>query len=269
MMVNNYSMDSKDSALKKIRNADQLRLFLDYDGTLADFAQTPDEIYPDRQLIDLLNELVKQPSIQVAVISGRRLEHIRSLIPLQGILLAGTYGIEIQDPSGEQIDRVSFEQIRPTLDQIKPQWRDLIRASQDIYLEDKGWSLALHAKFLDQEQAVEILDQAREIIQQEDVPAELFRVLGGHKFLEVAPRLANKGITIHYLINNIPLNGELPVYIGDDDKDEEAFEVILEYSGVAIKVDSQPGGNTVAQMHLESPQAVRRFLASLVKTSTD
>jgi len=254
---------SSTITLDEIRNAENLRLFLDYDGTLADFAPTPDEIFPDQQLIDLLKKLSAHPGIQLAVISGRRLDHIRKLIPLQGILLAGTYGIEILEPSGKPIHRVSFASIRPALEDIKPRWLELVRTHPEIYLEDKGWALALHAKYLDSDNAVKVLEQARKFTMADDFPTELFRVLGGHKFLEVAPRLANKGSTMRFLLNRSPLNGFLPIYIGDDDKDEEAFKVIIENSGVAIKVGLQSQA-TIAQLRLESPQAVRKFLASLL-----
>lgn len=75
--------------------------------------------------------------------------------------------------------------------------------------------------------------------------------------------LANKGLTLRYLISRDPLAGALPVYIGDDDKDEEAFEVILQYDGVAIKVDSQ-SGETIAQVIIDSPKSLRKFLISLI-----
>ena len=52
--INNHSAKE---ALQRVMDADKLRLFLDYDGTLADFAPTPDEVYPDPELIDLLNRL--------------------------------------------------------------------------------------------------------------------------------------------------------------------------------------------------------------------
>lgn len=256
-------INGSTKALKKIQLAAQLRIFLDYDGTLAEFAPTPDDIRPDSEIIDLLDRLNNHPRLQLAVVSGRRLNHICALIPVPGILLTGTYGIEILDPSGTQIDRVDFKTIRPTLDRLKPQWQELTHTHQDFYLEDKGWSLALHAKLADGETAKEILNQARMVIEQADLPPNLFRILGGHKFLEVAPRLANKGLTVRYLISRYPLEGALPVYIGDDDKDEEAFEVIMQNSGVAIKVCS-PSCKTIAQLRLDSPHTVRQFLVSLL-----
>jgi trehalose 6-phosphate phosphatase len=256
-------INGSNKIVEQIEDAAKLRIFLDYDGTLAEFAPTPDEIHPDPELIDLLDRLNNHQRLKVAIISGRRLSHIRTLIPLPGILLAGTYGIELLDPSGTEIDRVNFEEIRPNLDRIKPRWLELIHPHRDFYLEDKGWSLALHAKFVDGETAIETLNQARKVIDRVDLPRDLFRILGGHKFLEVAPRLANKGNTVRYLISRYPLEGALPIYIGDDDKDEEAFEVVIQNNGIPIKVCSR-SNDTKAQLRLDSPNAVRQFLSSLL-----
>jgi len=255
------NISGPEDYLAKIQNAEKLRLFLDYDGTLADFAPTPDDIYPDPQLISLIDQLKKNPKINVSVISGRRLSHIQKLIPLSGILLAGTYGIEILLPDGQQIDRVQYQKTRPLLDEIKPKWIELIKRHSDFYLEDKRWSLALHAKDVEDLTAENILSQARYLLRDIHGVSTTFRILKGHKFLEIAPLLANKGITVEYLLNQLP-NHALPVYIGDDDKDEEAFEKIVEYQGVAIKVCGYRC-KTKAQLRITDPQEVRQFLASL------
>jgi trehalose 6-phosphate phosphatase len=251
------------SALKQIHAAAKLRLFLDYDGTLAEFARTPDDIHPDPELIDLLERLKNHHRFQIAVISGRRLSHIRSLIPIPGILLAGTYGIELWEPSGTRIDRLEFDSIRPVLDRIKPHWKELIRPYPNFYLEDKGWTLALHAKFVDPEIAEDTLNEARRIIDQDEVTPDLFRILGGYKFLEIAPKLANKGLTVQYLISRYPLEGALPIYLGDDDKDEEAFEVIKQDAGIAILV-SETKKESAALLRLTNPECARHWLKSLI-----
>lgn len=46
-------------------------LFLDYDGTLADFAPTPEHVNPDPDVVELLRSLSQDPRLRVAVVSGR------------------------------------------------------------------------------------------------------------------------------------------------------------------------------------------------------
>jgi trehalose-phosphatase len=89
-----------------------------------------------------------------------------------------------------------------------------------------------------------------------------FRVLGGHRFLEIGPKLAHKGLTVAYLLENYPWHGALPVYVGDDDKDEEAFGVIQAHAGSAILV-ARASRKTGADFRLESPQVVRHWLEGL------
>ncbi len=245
----------------RLTQAGRVWLFLDYDGTLADFAPTPEHVNPDDEVVALLSELVRYPSLRVAVISGRRLSHVQALVPVSDVLLAGTYGVELRMPGGDRIDRVEYGEIRPVLEAVKPRWSQLIANRQGFFLEDKGWALALHARFADDDAAGAVLAEAREIAVRAMDP-DLFRVLGGHKFLEIGPRLAHKGRTVEYLMDRYPWPGALPVYVGDDDKDEEAFGVIQARGGVAIVVASEPAASR-ADYRLESPRLVRRWLRAL------
>jgi trehalose-phosphatase len=247
---------------------EHLRLFLDYDGTLAELAPTPDHVEPSQELVGLLGRLARDPRIQVTIISGRRLSHVQTLVPVPGILLAGTYGIELQTPEGARIDRLAYDAVRPTLTEIKPQWASLIASRKGFFLEDKGWSLALHARFADSQEAEAVLAEARSVAtaakRTRPASSGLFRLLGGHKFLEIGPRLAHKGRTVEYLLARWPWPGAQILYLGDDDKDEEAFDVIQTHGGLAIVVSREPR-ETQADFRLESPAHTRRWLGELLR----
>jgi len=245
----------------RIGEAERLQLFLDYDGTLADFAPTPEHVEPEPEVIALLTELARHPRIRVTVISGRRLGHVEKLLPLPGVLLAGTYGIELLLPSGERVDRVPHEDVRPVLEAIKPRWTELIADREGFFLEDKGWALAIHARYAADDAAKEVLETARRIAA-DAASSDLFRILGGHRFLEIGPALAHKGRTVDYLLHRYPWSGALPVYVGDDDKDEEAFSVIHAYGGVAIRVCEKPC-DTEADGRLTTPKDTQQWLRSL------
>lgn len=243
----------------------RLWLFLDYDGTLANFAPTPNHVESNQEIITLVERLSRRPATQVTIISGRRLDHTRMLLPVPGIFLAGTYGIELMTPTGEIIQRVELATIRPVLEAVKLQWAQIISGRKGFFLEDKGWALALHARFANDEEAEHILTQARQTIDGDSL-AGRFRVLGGHKFLEIAPRLASKKETVAYLLSQYPLPKARLLYIGDDDKDEEAFPVIHAHQGVAIKVlqPSQVTSRTEADFFFGSPSETLRWLEGLV-----
>ncbi|HZW02991.1 MAG TPA: trehalose-phosphatase, partial [Anaerolineaceae bacterium] len=176
---------------QKIFSADRIWLFLDYDGTVADFALTPDHIEPDPELIRLIQRLSENPFIRVTMISGRRLEHIRKLLPVQGIWLAGTYGIEFQQPEGVEGYLIPYQEVRPIIEAVKPKLEDILSGKEGFYLEDKGWALAIHARFADDRQAAEVLEEARSAMEAVRKPDQ-FRILGGHKFIEIGPRAAHK-----------------------------------------------------------------------------
>jgi trehalose-phosphatase len=256
-----------DLVNKRLAQADRVWLFLDYDGTLVDFAPTPEHVDLDLEVIDVLTRLVQQPDIRIAVVSGRQLGQVRLLLPVPGLLLAGTYGIELQTPDGKHIERVASDTIRPVLDDLKPRWERLIAGREGFFLEDKYWALALHARFAEDDEANIVLEEARHMATEAASGGSL-RLLGGHKFLEIGPRLANKGQTVAYLLDHYPWPDALPVYVGDDDKDEEAFGVIKARGGMAILVAREPR-NTQADCRLESPQAVRHWLQTLETRRTD
>jgi len=246
----------------RLTQAGRIWLFLDYDGTLADFADTPDHVQPDAEIIEILSKLKENPKYRVGIISGRRLSHIQRLVPVEGILLAGTYGIEIWTPDRKLIHRLEFSSIRPTLDAIKPNWERLIADQNIFYLEDKGWTLAIHARFAAESQAKQILTEAR-LIAEQNLKPESFRILGGHKFLEIGPKIADKGLTIDYLFEHFNWEGALPVFIGDDDKDEAAFRKISEHAGIGIVVSPQ-NRKSHAVLRLESPEKVRQWLNTII-----
>lgn len=249
--------------IDRLVHAKRVWLFLDYDGTLAGFAPTPDDILPDPELINLLTRLQQRPDTRLTVISGRRLAHVRALLPTPGLLLAGSYGIEYLSENGEQINRLDYAAIRPHLEKLKPQWAEIIAGRSGYYLEDKGWTLAIHARYADDHEARQLLEHARQA-GSAALPAHIFHLLGGEKFLEIGPHIADKGQTIAYLLEKYPWPEALLVCVGDDDKDEKAFAQINQRGGIAILVSKTPR-QTHAALRLETPASVRQWLKEFTK----
>jgi trehalose 6-phosphate phosphatase len=249
-----------------VAEAERLWLFLDYDGTLVEFRRTPDIIIPDANVIEVIKHLAEKSRLRLAIVSGRPLRDIQKLVPVQGIYLAGTYGIEVQTPEGERIQREDYALIRPYLERLKPQWEEIINEHKGFYLEDKGWSLALHARFAPDQEATRVISNIQHTLDQELITDE-YRLIKHKKFLEVSSAKAHKGKTVSFLLNSFPLPGARLVYIGDDDNDAEAFETIHAFGGIAISVAQyfgyirSSGGDYV----FKSPKAVRKWLEDLTK----
>jgi len=74
--------------------------------------------------------------------------------------------------------------------------------------------------------------------------------------------VTEKGQTAKYLLLRFPWEGALIVYVGDDDKDEKAFEVVKSNGGIPVVVAKEPQ-ETEALYRLASPEAVRQWLEGL------
>ncbi len=253
---------------EQVLAAPRIRLFLDYDGTLAEFAPTPDIIEPDPELADLVTRVAAHPRILASVVSGRRLEHVEKLLPVPGILKAGTYGVEMTLPDGTPLTRVERAIIRPVLDEVKAGWSALLTGRPGYFLEDKDWAIAIHGRHAQDGEEEEVLQVGQaeaeaKLARLAPEIAEQFRILGGYKFVELGPDLANKGKTIAYLLDERPWPNALPLFLGDDDKDEEAFEIIKQRNGMALLVNRTPR-ETHADARVPTPQDARDWLEALL-----
>lgn len=242
----------------------RLWLFLDYDGTLVPIVRTPDEAQPDAQLLDLLGHLATRSRVRTVVLSGRPLSALEELLPVPGFIRAGLYGVEIDIPGEGIVTRARRESIRRVVVQVRDGWALLVRGRSGFLVEDKGLAVALHSRFANPAEAALVIPQAQALVS--SLATEEFRVLGGDRFLEIAPAAAHKGETVEWLFNHISLPDAQSVYFGDDDKDEEAFAVIRKHRGIPIVVGSrQP--HTQALIRLPSHTDVRLWLESIISTN--
>lgn len=240
-------------------------LVLDYDGTLAEFAPTPDTLLPDEELIGIIQRLARHSGkVRLMILSGRRFSHIQTLLPVPGILLAGSYGIEYQSPEGKIDSLFDLQAERPALEKVKNAWAALIEDRRDFYLEDKGYTLALHGSRASDEDARAVISLANQAAAFVSDRTGL-RVLGGYKFLEVAPTIADKGQSLITLLERFPWLDANILYFGDDDKDEKAFAVVRERGGVPVLVSAEPR-ESLAVYRLLNPGEVRRWLTTLANS---
>jgi trehalose 6-phosphate phosphatase len=90
----------------------------------------------------------------------------------------------------------------------------------------------------------------------------------GRKVLEVRPAIAwDKGKAVDYLLNSLGFadsSDVLPIYIGDDRTDEDAFQLLdgMKHS-CGILVSTVPK-STKANLSLRDPSEVQEFLRRLV-----
>ena len=223
-------------------------LFLDFDGTLAPIAATPDGVVVDGDLLTLLGELRDVLQGRLAIVSGRSIVTLRDL-GFADFLLAGTHGLEFAQP-GEQVEAAPR---RPAVDDAEAAFHSFAEDKPGILVERKSISVGLHFRGAPQwgEQAGALAS---------DLAAKLgLAVQPGKMLFELRPGGADKGSAVHTLMARTPMAGGRPLFIGDDVTDEEGFAAAAELGGAGILVG--PPRTTLAAFSLEQVAAVRHYLA--------
>ncbi|HYT78585.1 MAG TPA: trehalose-phosphatase [Actinomycetota bacterium] len=234
-------------------------LFLDYDGTLTPIVDDPARALLPEEARHALRRLAA--TCPVAVISGRDLDDVRALVGLPNLWYAGSHGFDIAGPGGERHQR--NPELVPVLDAAEIELRAAVTSIDGAWVERKRFAVAVHyrqveaARIGDVEEAVKGVAQAH---------PEL-RMTGGKKVFELRPAVPwDKGKALEFLLEVLGLTTEdvLPVYIGDDATDEDAFRV-ARHRGLAIVVRGEDDSRaTAAQYALSDPDQVRMFLEEVV-----
>ncbi len=253
--------------LSHLRNGGGLTLFLDYDGTLVPIAPTPAEALPDAPLLELLTNLAARDTTRTIILSGRPLAELQRMLPVPGLTLCGLYGVEVQIDGQVVLRGPATEGAINQLDQLRMEWTRLVDGRSGFLLEDKGYAVALHARWAEAEDASRVLAAAREQADQ-IIDFGIFRALDGERYFEIAPLAADKGETVEWILNEAPAAMDLPAAFGDDNKDEAAFSAIHRRGGYAIGVDWRyplPG----VDARLNSPAEVRNWLRQFVNLKSE
>jgi trehalose 6-phosphate phosphatase len=87
-------------------------------------------------------------------------------------------------------------------------------------------------------------------------------LMHGEKVVEIRPKGWNKGKAVELIYINYASKNVLPVYIGDDTTDEDAFQVIGN-QGISIFVKNDSNRSTIANYWLKNPDDVLKFLKSI------
>lgn len=230
--------------------------FLDYDGTLTPIVPNPDDALLSDQTKLALEILAKKYT--TAIITGRALAKIKAFIGLDSLFYAGSHGFDIEGPSGVFAHRVA-DDCRPDLECAKQQLRNIVQAYPGATLEDNFLSVSVHYRHVPQSHVPPLQQDV------ERVATELgLRFTNGKKVWELRPNLDwHKGKAVEYLLEKLSLNGPeiLPVYIGDDITDEDAFQTLTKHEGLCVIVASDNVQRTThAALRLSNPQEVRTFL---------
>lgn len=249
-----YLFDRIGKILKRIRTAEGIFFFLDYDGTLTPIVSRPEQAILSEETKALLLALKKNPKFLLAIVSGRSLKDIRKLVELKKIYYIGNHGLEIFTPKNgtkQLVPKEVFHELARIRNRLNSQMKDI----EGVLIEDKGSILTIHYRNVDPKCVPPILMALKQEIKGSKIPL----CLGyGKMVFEIRPQsTANKGTAVLELLNQIDRDEILPLYIGDDQTDEDAFKV-LKRRGITIFVGLS--GNSSAQYYVNDPFEVYQFL---------
>jgi trehalose-phosphatase len=241
-----------DAFWERARRAPHRLLAIDYDGTLAPLCDRPEEAMPLPGMIDVLRPLSRSRLTRVAVVSGRPLLEVASLVPIPDLIFIGEHGWETRRPGGPLMREPLPEEAARALDGLAAAlgaepWAGAV--------ERKRTALRLHTRRLAFAEEVDARHGLRRLFRAHASDAlSLEPVNGG---VEIRARGEDKGTALRVLLGAMP-PGTLPVYLGDDATDEDAFRA-LGGEGVTIRV-GDAGSPTAALHRLGGPHDVLGFL---------
>lgn len=229
-------------------------LFLDVDGTLLEIAETPRGVQVPPALKQLLVTLSFRLEGALALVSGRTLNDLDHLFAPLRFCAAGVHGWERRDVSGHVIR----PQLDPhCLDSARQYLRRFAEAQAGLLLEDKGHALAVHFR-----RVPHLSAEARNAVHAAlERLGNQFVLQAGKCVFEIRPAGCTKGTAIRAFMQQSPFLNRLPIYIGDDLTDEDAFAVVNELGGISIKVGDER--QSLAQHRLPGVRQVLRWLESV------
>jgi trehalose 6-phosphate phosphatase len=224
---------------------------LDFDGTLAPISPHPDDARPLAGADQILRD-VRATGATVAVVTGRSvasLLRVSSFGAIPGIVIYGTHGAERW-----QADELRAPAPPPGLDELRLSLPKLLTSiGPDLWIEDKGLSLVIHARLTaEPERALEIL---RAPVGEAAAAAGL-GVRPGKEVLEICIPGIDKGTAIRELVSDDPAAA---FYAGDDLGDLPAIHEVNAWAGrsgrptLTVGVSSRAGGPIADQTDVTVP----------------
>ncbi len=259
-----YLFNDWEGVARKIDN-NKLVVFLDFDGTLAPIVSTPKKAILPEAAKKLLVEMSEDPNIKLAFISGRQIEDIKRKINIKNAVYSGNHGFELEGP------KIKFEpffssQYRRVVDRIKSDLEKKIAHIQGVFLEDKGVILGLHYRQADKKDIAELKTIFREAVIS-DLTSHKIRVTQGKMVFEIRPPVEwDKGKIVLWLLAKRYFafggNNSLPIYIGDDETDEDAFKALRDQA-ITIRVGDSKA--SAAQYYLNDVKQVHNLLSRIAE----
>ncbi|WP_257389558.1 trehalose-phosphatase, partial [Tahibacter caeni] len=224
-------------------------LFLDLDGTLCGYRDDPADVALTPRLRALLARLAARLDGAVCILSGRSAADLQRLLdglPLPQVAEHGGAGIAELDAG-----------YRVQLDAVEAALREIAAANPGTWVERKPSSCVLHYRA-----AAGRAECLRTAVMPLLPAHPALRLLQGVFVYEFAARGRDKGTALTAQMQRAPFAGRVPVAVGDDVTDEDAFAAAAALQGFGVAVG--PRVSASARFGLADADAVEEWIAGLV-----
>ncbi len=255
----NKLLSSQDHAkiVASAKRAAHRMIFLDYDGTLMPFVDSPDAASskPTTRLMRLLTDLSTLPNTDLCIVSGRSREALQSWFKKLPITLVAEHGAWVRQHGEWAQGLFSFQQYKKVL---LPILEHFAERTPGAIIEEKNFALVWHYRNVTPE-----LAYARNASLRHELALVLadtdIGVFSGSKILEIKPREIQKGAAVGELLaNNKP---DFILCAGDDYTDEDMFTSVPE-EAITIKIGQK---ETAARFQSASIKELRKLLEDIAK----
>ncbi|CAI0546683.1 unnamed protein product [Linum tenue] len=256
--------------MMKVAKGKKIVVFLDYDGTLSPIVDDPNSAFMSDEMRAAVREVAK--CFPTAIISGRSREKVKEFVQLSNVYYAGSHGMDIMAPprpvkscEGNTptvvMDKKGTEVLfQPILTELEEETAKI----KGAMVEDNRFCVSVHFRHVKDEVKHHHLLVKKLSVQKQNSSL----INSKAQVMEIRPTIEwDKGHAVEYFLETLGLSNSdvLPVYIGEDRTDEDAFKVIQRRGqGYPIIVTSIPK-DTKASYSLIDPSEVLTFLLRLAR----
>lgn len=202
-------------------------VYSDFDGTLVDIAPRPEDVVVPPGLLSDISGVRRRLGGAFAIITGRPLKEIGHFLG-GGFEGSGLHGLEFSFTGAPGEAPMVADAPKALVDAMVK----IVAADQALRLEHKGPVLAIHYR-----QAPAAGGRLRAGLAGLIETLKLdYHLKEGRAVIEVMPRGVSKGTALLEFMRRTPFAGRLPIMIGDDRTDEDAFAVAEEAGGYGLRV---------------------------------
>jgi len=233
------SPDSGDDLVATFRDDPRhAGVFCDFDGTLAEIIDVPDEARPVEGAVDALDALADAYAM-VAVISGRPAAFLQDHLGGHGLILAGLYGLErVED--GQVHIAEEARRWEPVVEEVASRARSEV--PEGVTVEPKGLSVALHFRT-----APDAADTTRAWAEEQAADTGLVASPGRQSYELRPPVTTSKGTVLADNAEGLTA----ACFLGDDHGDLTAFDALDELAAAGV---------TVLRVAVRSPESPAELL---------